>query len=604
MKKTFVFQPRIIRSPRSDFYGREIEDSLQSYPEDYLREIAGEGYDGIWLHAVLRDITHSGLFPDRKPEKTGILRKLVEKTNRFGIKVYFYLCEPRGFRAEDSFWQEHPNFKGQGSSFVNISEQFDGTYHALCTGNAAVREFLEESAYNLFRSVPGVGGAFLINASEFVTHCYSHYQKRTEQVSTEFLENDPGRFTCPRCAVREPNQVAAEVITLLNRGIKSASPGAKVISWTWSWSILEPDPQPELIRLLPKDVILMSDWERGGRKKVCGKSYELDEYSFSSLGPSPRFRKQLALAKARGMRMMAKIQIGTTHELAAVPYLPLPYLLAEKLRRMKQCGVDGYLGCWIFGGEISPMSKTAGLMSRQPQLGTAKAVKTVALDEFGPESAGAVCRAWRKFSRAWRAYPFSIPFIYDGPINYAVAWPLRLDAQKIPPFSGWMPLPRDRSGHLKSGDNLDHWLKPFGPDIAVQAFGELLAEWDQGIAILRTASGRSNSERLRKELVLAEYIALSIRSTINIIRFYTLGRRLEKPVSGAERNKLFGQLKTILQDEAANTCQAQKMLEIEPRLGYHPEAHVHLFTRKDLEYKMTQTAKTISKIRRFEKTPG
>ena len=93
-----------------------------------------------------------------------------------------------------------------------------------------------------------------------------------------------------------------------------------------------------------------------------------------------------------------------THELASIPYLPVPFQLAEKLKRMRTLGVDGYLGCWIFGGDLSPMSRLAGLMSRWPQPSPVDAVRDVARTVFGDASAGAVCRAWRALSRAWEEY--------------------------------------------------------------------------------------------------------------------------------------------------------------------------------------------------------
>ena len=271
---------------------------------------------------------------------------------------------------------------------------------------------IEESSFNLFKRVPGLGGVFLITASEHHTHCYSHFPKRQKERSDPNIEAwSKAKFLCPPCRNRQPTEVVAEIIRLINRGVKSAAPEAEVIAWTWSWSILERDPQKKLIGLLPEDVILMPDWERGGQKKVCGRRYPLDEYSFSYSGPSPRFKKQWEMAKKRGIRIMAKIQIGTTHELASVPYLPLPHLLANKMQRLKEFRVDGYLGCWIMGGDISPMSKLAGRMSRRPQISASKAIKELAGAEFGERSAAAVMLAWRHFATAWRQYPFSIPFL-------------------------------------------------------------------------------------------------------------------------------------------------------------------------------------------------
>ena len=71
-------------------------------------------------------------------------------------------------------------------------------------------------------------------------------------------------------ATRCSDSVLFEVIEMLDRGVKRAAPQADVIAWTWSWSIVEKDPQEELIQRLPRDVIVMSAFERGGTKLVCG----------------------------------------------------------------------------------------------------------------------------------------------------------------------------------------------------------------------------------------------------------------------------------------------------------------------------------------------
>ena len=126
MEKGFAFHPRIIRSPWADFYGKEIEDSLQNHPDDYLKEIASEGYNGIWLHAVLRETVPSKLFPDVKPDKISCLNRLVEKVGRYGIKVYLYLCEPRGFHGRYPFLEKHPELKGQPITFTGVSDSLDG----------------------------------------------------------------------------------------------------------------------------------------------------------------------------------------------------------------------------------------------------------------------------------------------------------------------------------------------------------------------------------------------------------------------------------------------------------------------------------------------
>ncbi|MFH0796371.1 MAG: hypothetical protein V2A65_04855 [Candidatus Omnitrophota bacterium] len=600
MQKGFIFDPRIIRSPWADFYGKEIETSLQAYPDTYLKEISAAGYNAIWLHLVLRESVPSGLFPDNATKKNRIscLNRLVEKVGRFGIKVYFYFCEPRSLKQEDPFWKNHTELKGQPMTFSGLSKEFDGCYISLCTSTPAVREYLEESAYNLFRAVPGLGGAFLITASEFHTHCYSHFPlPRKNFTEPDMAKWAQMKFVCPQCARRKPAQVVAEVITLVNHGIKSASPQAKTIAWSWSWYILEPDPQKTLINLLPKDVILMSDLERGGYIYLNHKRYPVDEYSFSCIGPSPRFKKQTALAKKRGLKMMAKIQVSATHELLAIPYLPVPYLLAEKMKRMASLKVDGYLGCWIFGGDPSPMSRLAGMMSRLPQPSPGDAVKELARSEFGEKSARSVCKAWRKFSDALQEYPFSIPFIYWGPINYASAYPLSLNLTRERRIPSFLPLPRDEKGHLKLSDNNpDEWIKPFTSGVVVSAFQRLLKGWEEGVDLLRqTIEKDRENQAIQNELVLARHIALSVRSTINIIRFYDLHQRWEKNKAHPNR-VLSARLKKILEEEIANAREDKELVKAEPRLGFHPEAHGHLFTPDDLDYKISLAQDTLSQL--------
>lgn len=584
----FAFNPRILRSPWSAFYGRELEDALQAHPEAYLRQAADQGYNGLWLHAVLRDTAASDLFPDtaQKRRRITALQRFVEKVDKHGFKVYLYLCEPRSLRGNDPFWSRHRDLAGQPFTMSGRDEGLENCDLALCTSTSAVKECLEQSTYRLFRQVPGLGGAFMITASEFHTHCYSH-QPLPRKFTDPYMEAwSKAPFTCPRCRERTPAEVTAEVIQLVNRGIKSASPQADVMAWTWSWYIVEKDPQPTLLSLLPKDVIVISDLERGGWKDVGGRRYPVDEYSYSSLGPSPRFRQQAAIAQQRGLRIMAKMQIGCTHELAAIPYLPVPFLLAEKLKRMRKLGVDGYLGCWIFGGDLTPMSRLAGIMSRQPQPEPVQAVLEVARTEFGEAGAPAVCRAWRKLCTAWRRYPFSIALLYNGPINYATACPFSLPYATRSLTWCTQPPPRDQQGHLQGGDDLEHWVKPFGAPVVIGAFRQMLQEWQKGVVILEQACAcEPGNEALRRERNLARHIALCIQSTANIVRFLLLVRQTRKSGLAGASSRLKVRLQAILVEELHTAEEDAALVAADPRLGYHAEAHTALFTVADLHHK-------------------
>lgn len=582
--------PRIIRSPWSDFYGREIEDSPETHPESYLREVAAEGFNSVWVHAILRDIVSSDIFPEfgkKEKEEIPALNRLVEKAGKYGLKVFLYLCEPRGFPSNDPFWKENGNVRGHLSA---------GT-HALCSSTRGVKDFLFQSSYSLFRKVPGLGGAFMITASEFHTHCYSHYPKWQKLFADSHMTNwAKARFCCERCAARDPSEVVAEIVTLVNSGIKAADPRAETIVWNWSWYIIEPDPQRKLVSLLPDDIILMADFERGGGIKVLDKKIPVDEYSFAFTGPSKRFKDILSQARARKMKIMAKIQLGTTHELVTVPYIPVPYILAEKISRMRKAELDGYLGCWIFGGDTTVMSRIAGKMSVNPTLSASKAVEEVAIGEFGDEkTAGYVTRAWKHFSKAWKNYPFSIPFLYNSPVNYSTAYPLSLETGKAGVIPSWRPLPRDKNGQLAVGENLETWTAPFTPAFVSEVFIKLLEEWNKGVEILEEGklwTGGKN-KRYNKELDMAVHIALLVESTVDIITFYRLLGLYRK---NGKIGKSANDLRSLFEKQISLSKKDREIISRNKDFGYHPEAHEFFVTPEALDYKIEMLEKQIEAL--------
>ena len=585
---------KIIRSPYGNFYHREIEDCNNSYPDWYLKEISEEGFNGIWLHCILRDIVKSSVFPEfgqKEKEQIYQLNKLVERCEKFGIKVFLYLCEPRGFREDDKFWEKNDDVKGQVCDFGDYSGEFGGKYYALCSSTQKVKDFLYESSNNLFKKVPGLGGIFLITASEFHTHCYSHYPKHIYLVKhfKEMVEWSELGFYCKRCENRQPYEVVSEIITLIRNGIKDASKKAEVIAWTWSWYIIEPDPQENIIKNIPEDVIIMSDFERGGYKFFNKKRIIIDEYSASYIGPSPRFRKHFYIAKKYGHKVMAKLQFSTTHEIVTVPYIPVIFNFAEKIEKLKRMGGYGYLYCWIFGGEINIVSKITGILSKK-NIQKYKLIKKIAEEEYGKELAGYVVKAWKIFSDAFKNYPFSIPFIYNGPINYATVYPLKIDAEKINVIPSWRPLPRDENGYLKVGDNIETWLGHFKPEFYIKQFEKMANEWEKGIKILENGLKYGKNEKFQKEIDIAKHIYFSFKSSANIIKFYKVLREYRKKKSKELKEKL----NRILKEELEITELDREIWERNKDFGYHPEAAENFIKEKDFEYKIELLKKQIT----------
>jgi hypothetical protein len=632
-KRIFQFTPRIIRSMESDCWGKdglshaELESADKVYTDHYLATAAGHGFDRIWVHVVLRETVPSGFFPKPAPNQLVLLNRLVEKAAKHGIKVIVYLCEPRGLPADSPFWLKHPEAQGRAMMCSSDNEAWAGIRRGFCTSEPSVREFIEESCYNLFKKTPGLGGAFSITASEFVTHCFSHYSYTHLQQETSVIRNyarspiwQPKHWqqnyidtiyklhhlldeswTCPRCIRRNPSDVVAELITVINRGIKAASPEADVIAWSWAWGIVEPHPQTRLISRLPKDVILMTDWETGGdgQKNVAGRKYPVDEYSLSYIGPCNRFLRHVSIAKRRGMKVMAKLQLAATHELASVPYIPVPFNLAEKMSGLRKYKVDGFLGCWNIGGELSPMTRLAGKMSLSPPLSQLQALRETAAEEFGEDVADDVIKAWKLFSDGWKEYPMSCAFTWNSPINYAPAFYFPLEVPDKPSLctASHTPLPRDEEGHLNvTSYYLPNWTTPFGVKRTEKALTLLLDKWGLGLVIMGNVSKQypANSNLLI-EHNLACHIALSVKSTINILRFYTLLPQLK--AAEENRRETIDALKAILKDEIEIARQDMPLLKADSRLGYHPEAHSRHFTCKDLKYKIEYIRESLRKLK-------
>ena len=287
--------------------------------------------------------------------------------------------------------------------------------------------------------------------------------------------------------------------------------------------------------------------------------------------------------------MFAKISINATHELRSIPYLPLPHILAKKMQRMRALGVKGFEGSSPFGAEMTPMTRLAVIMSRQRQPKPEDAVRELAINEFGAANADTVIRAWRLFAQAWRNYPFSIPLLYWGPMNYATAWPFNRRLKKEKRIASWLPLPRDKGGHIKAGDNLETWVKPFSPADVIKSFNMVLAEWNRGVKVLESLCQglKRPNQALLIEKQLAEHIGLSFGSTINIIQYCLFYRQFRSSTGIKRKNDLETKLLGIAGQEMKTGLRDMKLIRLDQRLGYHPEAQVHLFTIDDLKFKIS-----------------
>ncbi len=581
MKNKTTSPIRIWRAPHSDF-GKILKASNdllnetftaeQAYDDTTLQGIAEAGFNAIWVHGLLQNIVRSSVFPEfGKNEKKhlGNLRKLIERADRFGIKVFLYMQPPRGLETSHPFWKKHPEVGGHEDEII-AGDEAPVRMRSLCTETSKVRNYLKDSAARLAEKLPELGGVILITASEYPSHCWGRAGNRIDALGyTQYVPSN-----CPRCKTIDPANAVCTVIQQIRDGIRSQSKMLKVIAWNWSWTSYEKAPCPSIIKRLPKDVILMIGFERGGSKTILGERRPIDEYSLSYSGPSAQFRNTLKLAQEQGIEMIAKLQIGTTHELATVPNLPVIGNLYDKAKALRKGGVYGFMGCWNFGNMLTANPAAFNRFMDAEKLPAKKsALKEFAADYFPGCDPENVAAAWEQFSEAMDAYPFSIPFMYSSPLNYSPSYPLQPK-----PLTGksmgrsWMMDQR--------GDEVELSLDPYGLAGTIRGLGEVACKWEKGAVLLEKGLRSSDAETAQQELDNAWACYHVFRSGWNTYRTYRLRKNWSKAKLDAFRK--------IAANELDNLEQLLPRVKRDARLGYHSEAHAYMFNVPSIQRKTSQ----------------
>jgi hypothetical protein len=514
--------PRFLYSYFGVFGDPLADGAPDPYPDGLLARLSASGANGVWLHVVLRQLAPGGpTFPEfgqGHQRRLANLRALVERAHKYGLDVYLYMNEPRAMSK--GFFESRPELAGA----------VEGDHQALCTSQPAVRAWLANSLAHVFREVPGLGGVFTITASENFTHCASHHHAES----------------CPRCKDRPQADVIAEVNATIAEGVHRSAPKAKVLAWDWGWRDAD---APAIIQQLPTDVWLqsVSEWslpiERGGVKTSVG------EYSLSAVGPGPRATRHWALARARGLKTSAKVQLNVTWELSAVPWLPVLDLVAQHVSNLRQADVSGLMLSWSLGGYPSPNLQVAQRLGQDPSLSADAALDAVAAERYGPENIPAARRSWRAFSAAFREYPYDGQVVYQAPQQYG---PSNLLFAKPTHYAATMVgFPYD---------DLDAWRGPYPRDVFAQQFGLVADGWSAGVEALKTIPG-AVAEADRR---LAEAAGCHFQSVADQARFVMARESGDQAAMAAS-----------LAREAASARRLFDLARADTRIGFEASNHAY-----------------------------
>ena len=552
------FSPRFGYAYFALFGDPLLNPDIDPYPDNYLDRMAGAGMDGTWMHIVLSKITPFPWDPalsQHWEKRLDNLKNLVTRTKKHGIGIYLYLNEPRHLPL--SFFEKHPELKG-------VTQ---GNQAALCTSHPDVQRYLTESLAIITERIPDLAGFFSITASENPTHCWSHFKGNS----------------CSRCGSRGAPAVISELNSLYLKGIQegirrynqtSNTPvqgsGPRLIAWDWGW---QDGWAEQIIPALPKETSLMSvsEWdlpiERGGIKGKVG------EYSISSIGPGPRALRHWSIAKANGLRTIAKIQAGNTWEIAAVPYIPALENVATHAANLRNAKVDGLMLGWTLGGHPSPNLEVVAAIGNNPALSPIDAMKQVAQSKFGKAS-GAVVTAWRQFSTAFSEFPYHIGVVYSAPLQ---SGPSNLLWEKPTGYTATMV--------GIAYDDINAWRSHYPVNVFTGQLMKVATGFTAAVDELRRATRNmgltpDEQEAIDNECTLAETISIHYHSVANQTLFNQLRNQLAG-LKGAEKVASIQQLEKILKEEATL---AKRMFDLQgrdSRLGFEATNH-YFYTGVDL----------------------
>jgi hypothetical protein len=563
----------------------ELMDSINYYPDQYLNRLAHEGVNGLWLTVEFRDLVATSFTPEagiNAGYRLAKLRQTVEACLRYGIRTYIFCIEPRAWDADNPVLKKYPELAGAPT---------DNGY-SFCPMSKTAYKYLYESVNKIFKAVPELGGIINITHGERETTCLS-----AVECTSDFSK---GQINCPRCSDKEPWEILYATLSPMSKGMHDAAPDAELISWLYM-----PQPQRfltgdsyklgewvyDLPAHTPDNVILQFNFESGVSRTEFGKLLVGGDYWISNPGPSDRFVHIANVAREKGTKISAKIQTANSHEVASVPFIPVPSLLYRKFSAMRSLGVSHTMLCWYFGNYPGLMNKAAGLLSMEPFPESEDTfLHQLASIYWKEEDVLKVVEAWKLFSEGYQNYPLTNLFQYYGPMHDGPVWPLLLKPVDAPLSPTWQ---------IGSSSTLKSW--PPSGDRVGECIGEVLTleevveltrrmttSWEKGMAILSGIKNNYGNEPERLlDIGVAQAVGIQLRCGYNILNFYLLREKMLR-MEGRERLDILDQLSSIIREEIELDKQLLILCEKDSRLGFHSEAEGYKYFPEKIKWRMEQ----------------
>ena len=559
--------PDYARIERNDpEYRDELMDEIDYYSDACLSRFAREGINGLWITASFAELCRTDTIPEYGRDSEQRLEKLndvVARCGRYGIQVYMFCVEPRGFgnsykSAPLEILEKHPELAGEPGHF--------------CTSSQQGLMYIDQAVRYMFLRVPGLGGLINLCVGEMPTHCCSGWLTL-------------GKVECPLCSQRDPADVLAEVLATMEHSMHSVAPNAELIAWPYSQYLCwGHEATKDFAGQAPENVILQYNFESGGTVEQLGKTRRLDDYWLAYAGPSNLFRDCVTTAVADGSRVSAKLQVACALELATVPFIPVPGILYKKYKAIHELGVSCVMHCWLEGGGPTLMNKAACELSFSPLPDSPEQfLLQLAREDWGSDAQN-VAKAWSLFQDAYENYPYARIFSYYSPMTSGPVWPLYL----VPRDLGLSP--SFRAGFGPNGDRIGECLMDeFSLEEALTLTKRMADGWAQGMVLLHGLRPKYSgaADRLR-DIGVAEAVGLHLQCCYDILEFYYLRDELAYESDTQHQLELLDQLAKIVRQEHTISARLLELTLNDSRLGFEPGLESHIYFPEKLQWRMEQ----------------
>ena len=525
------FDIRFIYSYCALFGDPFMDGGTSSYSDGLLKEYSEIGINGIWLHSVLYKMCEfpwdASLSKDWQKRLEG-LKALCDRAEKFGIKVYLYINEPRTRPA--SFFEKHPNLLGY------FDKAGEGT---LCTSKKEVQDYLYNGIKTICEAAPNIGGFFTITASENKTNCLSHSIRN--------------KTYCPICKNRPQEEVYAEINDIVKRAASSVNENIEVLAYDWAWHWCN-DRLDTVRRTAKAGARIMCVSEEGVSKNFDGTVTSVLDYSISHVGPGEIAKKTWQTCRELGAKTLAKVQFNNSWECSTIPYLPVLDLIKQHIEGISKEGVDGLMLSWSLGGYPS-----VNLRSAAKYFFYGQNADEVYEEMFG-KSANVIKNATALFSRAFLEYPFSSTTAYLGPYHMG---PANLMFEKASGLSATMT--------CYPYDDVEGWRYKFPLETYEKQMRLLSEKWKEGLEVLEDCDPDTEAA---KEFVLIASAGYSLlRSSYLQIRYNVLRNEYNE---GKKENR--EEILKILDEELTLAVSLYHAASSNSTIGF--EAANHYFFNK------------------------